>query len=114
LDRALIIFTQAKDAVPMDVLNVLMVRGVLHMRRREWHEAQADLHDALLIANRNPPVDPGTLRLLLLAYAQVLHRNHERQAARQIEARAALLGRNPLDNVVDLADLLAERRSGVK
>ena len=108
LDRALTIFNHATDAVPMDRIKLLALRGVLHARQSEWQEAEQDFSDALSMADRESKVDPAALRSLLASYGVVLRKNHHRREARSIEARAAALGRDHTkDDVVDVTDLFA-------
>src|SRR5262249_19538122 len=115
LDRALIIFDHVEDAVPMDRIKLLNARGVLHAWKGEWRGAEEDLRDALSMADREPYVDPVAFRSVVNNYARVLHKNHRRREARAIEARAAVLDGNRTDNiVVDMADLLARRKSTKK
>ena len=54
LDRALAIFSRAQEAVPMDRIKLLHVRGVLQARQGDWQGAEKDLHDALWMADREP------------------------------------------------------------
>ena len=78
------IFSRAKDAVAMDRIKLLNVRGVLQAWQGDWQSAELDLHEALTMADREPWVDPSTLRALLNNYAAVLRRNHHgREAARR-------------------------------
>jgi hypothetical protein len=112
LDRALAIFSRAKDAVPMDRIKLLDLRGALHARLGQWQQSEQDLGDSLLILDRQPSVDPALVRSLLGVYAYVLHRNHHRREARSIEARIAALPANPTTAaVVDLTDLLVEAKA---
>jgi Tfp pilus assembly protein PilF len=53
LDRALLIFASAKDAVPSDRIKTLHVRGVL-ARQRAWRESEQNLSDALTMAGHEP------------------------------------------------------------
>jgi tetratricopeptide (TPR) repeat protein len=107
LDRALAIFSRAEDAVPMDRIKLLNVRGVLRTRQGDWTGAEQDLHDALSIADREPWVHPVALRSLLVNYAKVLHRNHHGRDARSIEARAAAIRPDRTATaIVDITDLL--------
>jgi tetratricopeptide (TPR) repeat protein len=106
LDRALTIFTYAKDAVPTDSIKLLNVRGVLHARQGAWLEAEQDLSEALAIADREPWVNPVALRSLLTSYAYVLRRNHHRREAHSIEVRAAAIHLDPvLSAITDVTEL---------
>jgi tetratricopeptide (TPR) repeat protein len=115
LDRSLAIFNRAKDVLPVDRIKFLDLRSVLHGRLGEWQQAEQDLRDALSMADREPFVDPPLLRWMLVNYSYVLRRNHHRREARSIEARRAAL---PADrgtaDVVDLTDLLAEKKPAKK
>ena len=107
LDRALAIFTHARDTAPLDRVKFLYTRGVLHARQKQWRDAEQDLHDALSMADRDLRVEPGTLQSLLTSYAQALRKNHRRQEAGAIEARgAALRGNRSAESVVDVTELL--------
>jgi tetratricopeptide (TPR) repeat protein len=112
LDRAFAIFSRAQDAVPMDRIKLLGVRGVLQARLGDWQAAEQDLHDGLSMADREPWVDPLALRFLLTNYAVVLRKNHHGREARSIEARAAAI---QIDRstaaFVDITDDLGPRRS---
>ena len=115
LDRALNILSRAKDAVPMDRIKVLNVRGALHARQGKWRESEQDLSDALSMADREPRVDPVGLRSLLTSYAYILRKNHHPQEARSIAARAAGLQINPaMSAVIDVTDLRAKPKPAKK
>jgi len=114
MDRALAIFSQAKDAVPMDRIKLLHVRGVLHARKGEWQEAELDLRDAISLADRES-IDSATLRLLLTSYAVILRKNHRGREARSIEARIAALGRDhAMEDVVDVTNLVPKPKHPAK
>jgi tetratricopeptide (TPR) repeat protein len=109
LDRALSIVTSAKDAVPMDRIKLLTSRAELHVRLREWREAEADLGSAISTVDRDTRLDPALLKALLVNYAHVLRKNHRGREARTIEARAAALETHGLtDGVVDASELFAK------
>ena len=115
LDRALAIFSYAIDAVPMDRIKVLHLRGVLRARQGEWREAEQDFCDALSLADREPKFDSSALRSLLSGYAIVLRKNHRGKDARAVEARIAALGRNhAVEDVVDVTDLLPKPKHVAK
>jgi len=65
LDRALAIFSRAPDAVPMDRIKLLSLRGALLARMGDWREAENDLQDALSMSDREPWTHPVALRSLL-------------------------------------------------
>jgi tetratricopeptide (TPR) repeat protein len=111
LDRALAIFSRAKDTVPMDRIKLLGLRGTLHALLGHWQQSEQDLADAVSIVDRQTSVDPALLRSLLDNYSYVLRRNHHRREARSIEARtAALPATNTTAAVVDIKDLLVEAK----
>jgi tetratricopeptide (TPR) repeat protein len=115
LDRALAIFSRARDAVPMDRIKLLNLRGALHARLGQWQQSEQDLGDALSIVDRQPSVDRALVRSLLGNYSYVLRRNHHRREARSIEARTAALPANRTPAaVVDLTDLLVEAKAAKK
>jgi tetratricopeptide (TPR) repeat protein len=116
VDRAAAIFSQSKNAAPMDRSKLLMVRGALHARRREWPEAEMDFREALAIADGQPAVDAGYILRLLTSFTEALNKNHHRQEGRRMEARAATLrlASPSLDTVVDVSDLRAHPRSEKK
>jgi len=107
LDRALAILSSAKDAVSMDRMKLLHVRGVLQARQDDWQGAEQYLHDALTMADRELSVNPFALRALLNNYATVLRRNNHKREARSIEARAAKIQIDyKTASIVDITDLL--------
>jgi tetratricopeptide (TPR) repeat protein len=111
LDRALAILSNAKDAVSMDRVKLLDVRGVLQARQGDWQGAEQYLHDALTMADREPWIDPFALRDLLNNYAAVLRRNHHGREARSIEARAAAMQVDPTAAaIVDITELLPKAK----
>jgi tetratricopeptide (TPR) repeat protein len=108
LDNVLVIYSRAKDVVPMDRIKFLDVRGVLHSRLGDWRLAQDDFRDALSMVDREPFVDPVVLRPILNHYSQVLRKNHNGRDARSVAARAAALPTNRTTAaVVDVTDLRA-------
>ncbi len=115
LDRAIAIHDRAEDSLPIDRIKFLGLRSVLHARLGEWQQSERDLRDALSMVDREGNVSPALLRVLLGSYSHVLRRNHHRREARSIEARRAAL---PVDRsaaaVVDLTDLLAEKKPAKK
>jgi tetratricopeptide (TPR) repeat protein len=115
LDRALMIFNRAKDAVPTDRIKAHHVRGVLSARQGAWQEAEQELSEALAMADREPWVEPAALRSLLISYGYVLRRNHHRREARAVEARAAGMQRGSTrSEIVDVTELLAKPKPAKK
>jgi len=112
LDRAFAIFVHAKDAVPMDQIRLLNVRAVLHIRQKEWPEAERDLSDAVSMAEGESQEDSVAFASLFTNYASVLRKNHHRREARAIERRAAVLnGKRAKDGVVDVSELAVRSQS---
>ncbi len=112
LDEALAILEHAPDASPWDRIKVLYTRGLLGVRQGKWIQAEQDLANALSIADHQARVEPTILRYLLINYAAVLQKNHRRREARSIARRAAALDSAPEDgNVVNVADLLARKKT---
>jgi tetratricopeptide (TPR) repeat protein len=106
LDRALVIFTAAKDTVAMDRIKLLNLRAVLHARQSQWREAEQDLRLAVLIVDRQAQVDPVAVAALPANYAVVLRKTHRQREARSIEARAVALRAHPVRNaLVDVTEL---------
>jgi tetratricopeptide (TPR) repeat protein len=115
LDRALAIYSLAKDAVAIDRINIFALRGILHARLGEWRRSEQDLGDALSTIDRQPSVDPTLLRSLLGNYSYVLRRNHHLREARSIEARTAALPTNrTAAAVVDITELRVGNRAAKK
>lgn len=112
LDRAQIVHDRAKDYLPIDRIKFLYLRGVMHARLGEWTQSEQDLCEALSMADRQPYVDPNSLRLILAGYSYVLRRNHHRREARSIEARKAALPVNrTAAALVDSTELLLEKKA---
>jgi len=111
VDRAVAILSTAKDAVSLDRIKLLHLRGVLQTRQGDWQRGEQSFHDALALADLEPWVDPVTLRALLNSYAEALRKNHQRREARSIEARASAI---PVDHtataIVDITELLPKTK----
>ena len=115
LDLAFGIFTSAKDTVPLDLFKLLEVRAAMHVKLQEWREAEQDLREAVAMTDRLPGLDTGMLGRALADYAYVLRKNHRRREARSIEARAAVLHRQAITNmVIDTTELQAHAKSATK
>jgi tetratricopeptide (TPR) repeat protein len=111
LDRALAIFSRAKDTVPTDHIKLLQVWGVLHAWQGDWRQAEQDFRTALSMSDRQPRADPVVLRPLLTHYAYVLRKNHHSREARSIEARAtALQTDRTTATIVDITELLPKTK----
>jgi tetratricopeptide (TPR) repeat protein len=105
LDRAWELLTTAKDAVSLDLINLLDIRAILHVRLAQWTEAERDLLHAISLADHERQMDPRTIEALLTNYAVVLRKTHRRHEARHVEARLAAL-QNQQTAVVDVSELL--------
>lgn len=111
LDRALDIFSRAKDVVPMDRIKLLYVRGVLCARQGDWSRAEQYFREALSSSDPQPWIDPLALRSLMTSYAIVLRKNHHRQEARSIEARAAAVqADHTTAAIIDFTELLPKAK----
>jgi tetratricopeptide (TPR) repeat protein len=106
LDRAQLVLNAAKDALPLDRIELLRVRSALHAGQHKWPEAEQDLQDAIVMADRDSRIDPVFLGGLLGSYARVLRKSHHGREADSVEARAAALhGSRVTDRVVDVTEL---------
>ncbi len=114
LERAVAIFSRAKDTASLDHINVLHLRSALRYRRGEWREAEEDLRDAVAMADRQLLLGPVTYAALLADYAQVLRKNRRGREARAIQARAAALGPRQSSTLVDVTELFRERTAPKK
>lgn len=114
LDRARAVLAVAKDSAPIDEINLLTIRALLHAKRREWPEAEENLRHAISIADRQARPAGSGLESLLESYAMVLRKIHRRQEARAFELRAAALHDHAVDAVVDISELLAKAKTGTR
>ena len=104
--QSLAVSYSAKDAVPMDRIKILSVRGALRARQAKWEAAAEDFKAALSIADRDARLDPAELKLLLGNYGFVLRKAHRAKEAGSIEARAKAIRAVPLTNaIVDVTEL---------
>lgn len=112
LDRAQAIFASANGAVPWDLINLLHARAVLKARLSNWRGAEADLQQAIAMAEREPDLDRAEVARLFVKYAQVLRKNHKGRQARVVEARTSALrgGYDVTKAVVDVTELMGESR----
>jgi tetratricopeptide (TPR) repeat protein len=111
LDRALAIFSRAKDTLPTDHIKLLQVRGVLYAWQGNWSDAEKDFRDALSMSDRERWVDPIALRPLLARYAYILRKNHHGREARSIELRAAALHTGDATTaIVDITELFPKAK----
>ena len=106
LDHAFVLFATARDTIPLDRIDILNSRAVLHARQGEWQKAEEELRSAITTADRDTRLNPVDLEFLFVNYAHVLRKNHRRPEARSIEARAAALHPHRWkDAVVDASEL---------
>ena len=105
LDRAWELLTTAKDAVPLDLINLLDIRAILHVRLAQWTEAERDLLHAMSLADHEREMDPRTIEALLTNYAIVLRKTDRQREARRVDARLAAL-QHQQTAVVDVSELL--------
>lgn len=104
VDRALAIFTAAKEAVPMDRTKALFVRAALYARQGSWREAEQDLREAIALAEGSPP-DPVFMVRILDFDALALRKTHRGVEARSVRARADALRGHPEPNaIVDVTE----------
>jgi tetratricopeptide (TPR) repeat protein len=108
VDAALATLRRAKDAVPLDRIQMLDVRATALAYQGRWREAEADLRDAISLARAQPHLDSIELEPVVRNYAQVL-RKLRRKEARSVEASAATLRSEtaPSRQTVDVTELSA-------
>jgi tetratricopeptide (TPR) repeat protein len=109
LDRAWELLTATKDKVPVDVINLLGARAILHSKLAEWSDAETDLLHAMSLADHERQMDPVIINSLLTNYALVLRKTHRRRESRHVEARVAALQHNSTA-LVDVSELLPHRK----
>jgi tetratricopeptide (TPR) repeat protein len=114
LDRARGVLDAAKDSVPIDHVNFLAIRALLHLKRREWPDAEEDLVHAISIADGQARPAESVIASLLESYAFVLRRIHRIPQARALEQRAAALHDKAVDAVVDISELLAKAKTSTR
>ena len=111
LERALAIARSAKDAIPMDVVNILCQLASLHARQGKWRVAEDNMKTAISMADRAARLDPAVRKRMLLNFAYILRKAHRRKEARTIEARAAAINAPGSTNViVDVSEFLEKAR----
>jgi tetratricopeptide (TPR) repeat protein len=111
LDRALALIEVAKNAVPLDRINLLNRRAVAHGKEGEWPQAQEKLRQAIAIAESAGVSEPVMLRSVFDNYAFALRKNHHRREARVIDGLSSALPRDPAGAVIDVQELSAARRA---
>lgn len=107
VQRALKTLDRASDAVPLDRIKALNLRGVIMARQDQWGEAEKDLFEAFCLVRRRPRVDPIEIEAVVANYATALRKQHRKREAQSVLAwGAALRGRDPTWNhIVDIAEL---------
>jgi tetratricopeptide (TPR) repeat protein len=111
LDRALAIVQSARDAVPMDLIDVLRVRATLNARQGKWQAAAEDQGSAISMSDRFAQLDPADQKRLLSDFAYILRKAHRSNAARSVEARAkAIHLAGSTKAVVDVSELVDSRK----
>jgi tetratricopeptide (TPR) repeat protein len=113
LDRGLVIFESAQDAVPMDRIKLLDVRATLHAREGHWQDALRDLGQAVSLLDASAGrCDPKLAAATMEGYAMALRKTHQGHDARVIAARAAALrGQGTPGVVVDVTELHEQAKS---
>ena len=106
LDRALSIVQSAKDAVPLDLINVRVTRAGLYARQGKWQAASEDLGAVISLADRDARLDSAQRKLILANLAHFLRKAHRAKEARSIEARAATIHAPESTRVVDVSELV--------
>jgi tetratricopeptide (TPR) repeat protein len=114
LDRARAVLVGAKDSTPIDQINLLTVRALLHAKRHEWPDAEENLRHAISIADRQARQAGTVLAPVLESYAFVLRKIGRIQEARAFERRASALHDHAADAVVDVSELLAKAKTGTR
>lgn len=110
-DRALSIYTAARETVAMDRITSLGLRATAHAKQSRWHEARQDMQQAVSAAEGEPHLDATLLSDLLTSYAQTLRKDHCSREARAVQARASALHRtDPKQAVVDVTELIQKRK----
>ena len=115
LDTGLAILSRARDAVPLDRVNLLNTRAILRVHQNHWKEAESDLAEAAFLCRQQPQMDLAELEPILNNYAFVL-RKVRRKNARAVEAWAAAIreAKPASPQVIDVTELSAERASSAK
>ena len=111
LERALAIVSSAKDAIPMDVVNIHCLLASLHARQGNWQVAEENMKAAISLADRDARLDPAARKFMLLNFAYILRKAHRAKEARTIEARAASINAPGSTNaIVDVSEFLEKAR----
>lgn len=101
----------AHDILPLFRMNLLEVRAVVWMREARWHEAEADLAQAVSLSRGHAEIATAALQTVVTNYAYVLRKLH-RKEARSVEKWAAALRASNMaqSQTVDVAELVAHRK----
>ena len=107
LHRALTIVQSARDAVPMDLINVFFLQAALYARQGKWQAAAEKQGAAMALADRETRSDPPRRKLMMANFAYILRKAHRAKEARSIEALAAAI-QGPVSTmgVVDVTELV--------
>jgi tetratricopeptide (TPR) repeat protein len=113
VDAAIATLQRAKDAVPLDRIQLLNVRAAVSAYRGRWRDAEADLSNAVSLARRQAHLDSVVLEPLVTNYAQVLCKLH-RKDARSVKAWAVALRSETAASrqTIDVTQLSAPRVAG--
>lgn len=116
VDQGLKILETATDALPLDRIKLLNLRGVILARQNRWREAEADFEDAFSLARAQSQIDSLELDGLVENYVASLRKAHRRQEANAVLAWAATLRRSisGSNQVVDVTELLQSRHRVLK
>ena len=100
------IVKSAKDAVPLDLVNVLVNRAAIYARQGKWQVASEDLGAAMSLADRDARLDSAQRKLMLANLGHILRKAHRAKEARSIEARAAAIHGPESTSIVDASELI--------
>ena len=108
LDRAIEIFNQSGDSLPMDYIQALNGRGAASARTGQWTQAERDLKEAVAIAGRHPRMSTAVKASLLENYAVALRKTGRRREARVVieQLRRLRIDRSQAAAVVDISELV--------
>ena len=107
LHRALTIVQSARDAVPMDWINVFFMQAALYARQGKWQAAAEKQGAALALADRDARLDPPRRKLMMANFAYILRKARRAKEAKSIEALAAAIqGSASTMGLVDVTELV--------
>jgi tetratricopeptide (TPR) repeat protein len=115
VDQGLKVLETATDAVPLDRIKFLNLRGVIMARQDRWREAEADFADAFSLARAQSQIDSLEVDGLVENYVATLRKAHRQRDAKSVLAWAATLHRSASggNQIVDVTELLrsADRKA---